>query len=123
MRDDDDMTNDAPSHVTAHQFTLMLESLAHDERNAKRPDALFDDASEAVQEFLNADDLIAIPPRPDVDGDPYSYAMFIIKSALEYALDDGVNGAMSQGEFEILESIARKVIELDPSVTIEPRPA
>lgn len=53
--------------------------------------------------------------------DPYSYAVTLIRVALEFALDDGINGAMSEGEFEILETIARKVCELDPGVEIHPR--
>jgi hypothetical protein len=57
----------------------------------------------------------------DNEVDPYSYAITLMRIGLEFALDDGINGAMSEREFEILKTIARTICELDPHVEIEPR--
>jgi hypothetical protein len=38
--------------------------------------------------------------------DPYSYAMTVIRTALEFALDDGISDSMNNVEFENLEAIA-----------------
>jgi len=58
----------------------------------------------------------------DMERDPYSYAVRVITVVLEYALDDGISGSMSQKEFNILENVAKLLIEQDPAIDIQPRP-
>lgn len=53
--------------------------------------------------------------------DPYSEAVRLIVQTLEWALDDGVSGAMSHGEFNVLSSLADRLMTSDPAVEIEPR--
>lgn len=53
--------------------------------------------------------------------DPYSFAMRVMKEVLEFALDDGVSGAMNDREFATLDQIARLISSRDPAVEIEPR--
>lgn len=54
--------------------------------------------------------------------DPYSYATTVIAVTLEWALDDGINGAMNETEFKLLEDLAKGLIERDPHIRIEPGP-
>lgn len=53
--------------------------------------------------------------------DPYAQAVAAIVTALEWALDDGINSQMSEGEMEILESLARRLQDMDDYVDIQPR--
>lgn len=57
----------------------------------------------------------------DNEVDPYGYAISIIATVLEFALDDGISGAMNEHEFTILETIARTTQKLDPHIEIHPR--
>lgn len=59
--------------------------------------------------------------RESLDDDPYATAVYIISGVLELALDDGVSGAMNEHEFETLESVAKLLMNRDPSLEIEPR--
>jgi hypothetical protein len=59
----------------------------------------------------------------DAERDPYGFASLTIKTVLEFALDDGISGSMSEGEFRILERLATQLTRLDPSIEIHPRPA
>jgi hypothetical protein len=43
----------------------------------------------------------------DAEADPYSYALLVIKTTLEWALDDGISGAMSDDEHNLLGEFAR----------------
>lgn len=76
------------------------------------------------------------PPDPDYDLvtwvehqqatgeaeiDPYSYAVTLIRVALEFSLDDGIQGAMNETEFNVLKAIAYKLSELDPDIDIQPK--
>ena len=57
----------------------------------------------------------------EMETDPYGYAVSVIATVLEYALDDGISGAMSKGEFETLEKVAIVLTHEDPSIEIDPR--
>lgn len=52
--------------------------------------------------------------------DPFSGALSGIKQALEYALDDGLNAAMSHDELVILEKIAI-IVEQEGGMEVSPR--
>lgn len=54
--------------------------------------------------------------------DPFGTAMYLIKEALERALDDGINGLMNEHELEILEDVARIVTQRG-GMEVNPRPA
>lgn len=73
-----------------------------------------------------------IDPRHDLEGfireqgksgemeaDPYSYAVRVIATVLEYALDDGINGSMSEGEYDTMTELALRLVELDPNIKLE----
>lgn len=75
-----------------------------------------------------------IDPKEDLEGfireqgvtgemetDPYGYAVGVIATVLEYALDDGISGAMSQEEYETLEKVAIVLTHEDPHIEIYPR--
>lgn len=75
-----------------------------------------------------------IDPKEDLEGfireqgrtgemetDPYGYAVGVIATVLEYALDDGISGAMSKTEYDILEKVAIVLTHEDPHLHIEPR--
>lgn len=47
--------------------------------------------------------------------DPYSAAIYGIMKSIHIAMGSGVSGGMSQVEFDILQSIRQRVLELDPS--------
>lgn len=55
------------------------------------------------------------------EADPYGYAVTTIKTVLEFALDDGISGSISEKEYRILERLAKKLMLLDPSIEIDPR--
>lgn len=55
------------------------------------------------------------------EADPYSYAVSIIKTTLEWALDDGISGSMSESEYSTLEKLAIVLTHEDPHISIEPR--
>lgn len=57
----------------------------------------------------------------EMEIDPYGYAATVIAVVLQYALDDGINGAMNQYEMETLEGVALWLMERDPDLAIEPR--
>lgn len=57
----------------------------------------------------------------ELRADPYGTAAAIFKEVLEFVLDDGVNGSMSDVELDTLESVARLLMEKDPTLEIEPR--
>lgn len=80
---------------------------------------------EAAREMSPEYDLAAWITRQQDSGDnevdPYSYAVTLIKVALEFALDDGISGSMSQGERDILVRMAEMLVKLDPHIEIDPR--
>lgn len=59
----------------------------------------------------------------DAEADPYGFASLAIKTVLEFALDDGISGSMSEREYRILERLAMQLERLDPSIEIHPRAA
>lgn len=57
----------------------------------------------------------------EMETDPYSYAVSVIATVLEYALDDGISGAMSSEEYDTLEKVAIVLTHEDPHIEISPR--
>lgn len=55
--------------------------------------------------------------------DPYGTAMAIIREVLEFVLDDGISGSMSESEFSTLDAVARVIGHDDPDSAPHPRPA
>jgi hypothetical protein len=70
-----------------------------------------EDAREALDDFVKH----AIDSG-EAEVDPYSYAITVIATVLEFALDDGISGAMSEGEFKTLDLIAKTLMVLDPAL-------
>jgi hypothetical protein len=57
----------------------------------------------------------------NAERDPYGYAVTVIATTLEFALDDGISGAMNERECTILELLARVLMATDPAIEIDPR--
>jgi hypothetical protein len=55
----------------------------------------------------------------DAERDPYGYAINVIATTLEWALDDGIRGAMNDHEFALLNQLAGTITSNDPATTIE----
>lgn len=57
----------------------------------------------------------------EMETDPYGYAVGVIVTILEYALDDGISGAMSKTEYDTLEKVAIVLTHEDRHIEIYPR--
>lgn len=54
--------------------------------------------------------------------DPYAFAATTIRTVLEFALDDGISGSMSDREFATLDSLAGTLTFLDPEMGVQGGP-
>lgn len=77
--------------------------------------AAFGDETDAVYEAVMT--ALGDPQQDDV----YCAAMVAIKAALEHALDDGISHRMTPREYEALETIAFDIMEVEPSLDLQPR--
>ncbi len=55
----------------------------------------------------------------EANDDPYSYAMSLIRQALESSLDPNNSGKMNEDEYQLLLKIRGVINILDPSINIE----
>lgn len=54
--------------------------------------------------------------------DPYAFAATTIRTVLEFALDDGISGTMSNREHHTLEHLAYTLTALDPDMEVQGGP-
>jgi hypothetical protein len=57
----------------------------------------------------------------DAERDPYGYAVTVIATTLEWALDDGISSTMNPQEYSILELLGIVLTRFDDSIEIDPR--
>lgn len=72
---------------------------------------LQDEAMEAISRYVMFDNAL----------DPYGAVMSVVCRGLELGLSVPANMHMSQGEYNILANIARRVVSLDPHVRLDVR--
>lgn len=77
---------------------------------------------EVIDDWQYAYYLVGLNKYQDAN-DPYGSAVNMIRRTLEWALDDGVSGAMNSHEWNNLDALAKTLASLDPAAAPNPRAA